>query len=195
MDTDAVPADSSLALMVEGSWPNSTRPEISTTDHLTVSSTQAAYLVSNFVKKSPQAMARDRFLGSNFVFKKNFHGQNVQFFRPNHLKLYELAFLAHIAHDMHPSYSLLNTQCYFYAALIYATAENYGQVLADESADKSQDDLVYIHGLHLSDKYGRWNGVKVTDISPDSHDVQALIQCFRVDIVVEIDNVRLFNEH
>ena len=171
----------------------SARRNFSTTDLLTLSLAQAANAVSDCAKGSSRYSAMDRFLGSAHVYRRKFHGENVRFFKPHLLTPFEFAVLAHVAHESNPCYSLLSTQCYFYAALVYTTAQVHGKVHT-ESASNTDNKLVNIHGPHLSDKYGRWNAVKVMDIDLDSHEFQAFLRHFKAELQMEINKVRKINE-
>lgn len=178
---------SQLASMEEGSNLN----RLSTIDEMTLASTQIADLVSDSVRNSNSAPATDRFSGEGCMKKQCYHGQNVQYFKPNRLTLFEFALLAHYVHEKNPYYSLLYTQCYFYAALVYAAAQSYGGVLASENADKTQNDMVQMCGSHLTDKHGRCKGVKVLNIDADSPNVKKLIEDYKQELRKELDKVFL----
>lgn len=165
-------APSQLAAMEEGK-----SSKISLSDVISVSSTQSAGLVSDSLNKSKKFKAMDRILGEAFMTNPHYFGQVVQYFKPQHLTLYDFALFAHVVHESNPFYSILNTQCYYYAALVYAAAERYSQELGFERGNHSKE----IYGSHLSDKYGRWNGLKVTSIARDSLEVDAIISLFKTE--------------
>jgi hypothetical protein len=83
----------------------------------------------------------DQFAGHKCTFEKQYHGQIFQYFKLNSLFHFEFTVLAHMVHEANPKYSILNTQCYFYAVLVYAAAKNYTKVLVSESADKFQSQV------------------------------------------------------
>ena len=103
------------------------------------------------------------FLEENFIHSPRLCGQNVQYFKPNHLSLFELALLANVVHDLYPTYSLLGRQCYFYANLVYTAAKIHFGVCPcpSKNIDETQD-MVYIidSHWHLSNKFGRWKGLR-----------------------------------
>ena len=113
---------------------------------ITLSSIQSTDLVMDSLKKSEYKSALDQFtfVGHGSTFDHRYYGQIVQYFKPEKLSLFEFAILAHTVHETNPKYSVLDSQCYFYAALVYAAVEKIAGVLASESADKSQTELVHI---------------------------------------------------
>jgi hypothetical protein len=178
-------SEAHMASMEEGSASS----ERSLKDEMSLAIIQSTDLVSDSINKTVKVPAVDRILGGNGIGSKEYHGLNVQYFKPNRLTLFELVLLAKVIHEKNPLYSLLYSQCYFYAGLVYAAAESYAQVLISENADKTQKDLIYIRGSHLSDKYGRWKGVKVFRIDPHSEEVHNLIYSFKENLRDEIHKV------
>ena len=128
-------------------------------------------------------------MGQNYLELKKYHGQIMQYFKPEHLTLFELAVLAHTLHELNPVYQILYSQCNFYPGLIFAAAKDYAGVLTSESVDKDQKGLVSICGSHLSDRYGRYNGLKVTSIKSNFQVVQSLVNRFKMDLEREINTV------
>jgi len=158
----------------------STSTGLTSYDQILVSTTQAADLVMDSLKKSGgYRLAVDQFVGGGRILEKEYHGRIVQYFKPKNLSLFELAVLAHVVHEANPIYDVLDTQCYYYAALVYAVAAKYSEVLTDESADDSRTDLVEIKGSYFSNRYGRWKGMKVTHVDPDSSVVHAILARFK----------------
>jgi hypothetical protein len=157
-----------LSLMEEGPAHSSSSSvaSLSIIDTLSLSATQSADMVSDSLHKSYNVPAIDQFLGENFVHRPQFAGQNVRYFKPNGLTLFEFVLLAQVVHEAYPTYSLLGEQCYFYAGLVYDATEKYFGVCPSEKADKSGD-VVYHIDSHLSNKYGRWNGIKVNRTDPE----------------------------
>ena len=132
---------------------------------MTLSATQSAEFVSDSLDKADNCPATDRFLGQNFVYDKRYASQNVQYFLPNHLTLFELAILAHVVHMEYPTYSLLGEDCYFYATLVYQVAKTYFGACPLVNADKTQDNLIYHIDSHLPARYGCWNGLMVKRVN------------------------------
>jgi hypothetical protein len=179
---------SSLASMEEGT---TSMKMMGFGDELSVCTMETANSIMESLRKAHKNMAVDhfKFMGCDRTFPKHYHGQIVQYFRPKSMSLFQFAVLAHVVHEAYPSYSILNSQCYFYAALVYAAAEGCFEVLAVESADPSQTGLVSIRGSHLSDQYGRWNGVKITNVNPDSAVVHAIIDRFKTELRSSLNEV------
>jgi hypothetical protein len=100
----------------------------------------------------------DQFLGQNYVHSAQWHGQIVRYFKPDHVTLFELALLAHVVHEMHPTSSLLGEQSYFYVRLMYTALENLFCISASKSA----------HDSHLSIQYGHWKGPMVNTIEEET---------------------------
>jgi hypothetical protein len=169
----AGPAPSHLSLMEEGSLPpspSSPSPSFASglpdiIDTATLSATQSAECVSDSLDKGDHHPANDRFLGQNFVYDKRFAAQNVQYFLPNRLTLFELALLAHVVHQTHPTYSPLGDQCYLFAALVYQAAKKY---FGTSPLLNNKDEWVYEIDSHLPRdvKCGRWNGLMVNKVNP-----------------------------
>ena len=155
-------------------------------DEATLASARSADLLSDSLTTS-NIEVEDRFLGQNYLELKKYHGQIVQYFKPEHLTLFELAVLAHTLHILNPIYQILYLQCYFYSGLIFSATKNYAGVLTSESVDKNQKGLVSICSSHLSDRYSRYNGLKATSI--ESNSVQSLVNCFKMDLEREINTV------
>lgn len=143
-------------------------------DAFSVLSVESTDMMLDSLGKSGNRAAVDQFVGGD-IFVKKYLGRVVQYFKPKRLTLFELAVIAETVHLANPSYSLLKKQCYYYAALVYAVAELHAGVQLIESADKSQSDYVQIRGSpRLSNRYGRWNDVKVTNVDPNSLVVHAI---------------------
>ena len=172
---------SKLVLMEEGLT-------INLYDEATLASARSADLLSDSLTTS-NIEVEDRFLGQNYLELKKYHGQIVQYFKPEHLTLFELAVLAHTLHELNPIYQILYSQCYFYPGLIFAAAKDYTGVLTSESVDKDQKGLVSICGSHLSDRYGHYNDLKVTSIKSNFQVVQSLVNRFKMDLEREINTV------
>lgn len=152
------PSTSPLRAMEEGS----SSQRLSSKDHITLSATQIANIISDSVDKGPHINAKDRFLGGKHLTLPRWGcSQNVQFFRPNRLSLFEFAVLANVVHEMHPDYTYLGTQCYFYAELVYAAAKDHFGV---RHSEENLDDA------HLRSKFGRYKGAKVNVVTRDEID-------------------------
>lgn len=182
-------SEAHMASMEEGSASS----ERSLKDEMSLAIIQSTDLVSDSINKTVKVPAVDRILGGSNIGSMKYHGQNVQYFKPKRLSLFELVLLAKVVHEKYPVYSLLYSQCFFYARLVYAAAESYAQVLTSENADKTQKDLVYIRGSHLSDKYGRWKGVKVFRMDPLADEVQNVVCSFKENLRAEI--YKVCNKH
>lgn len=163
-------APSQLGAMEEGKY-----SKISLPDMISVSSTQSTGLVSDSLNKSTNLKALDQIFGEAYLTNPHYFGEVVQYFKLQHLTLYDFALFAHVVHESNPFYSILNTQCYYYVALVYVAAEHYSWELGSERGNNSNK----ICGSHLSDKYGRWNGLKATSIDRDSLEVEAIIRLFK----------------
>lgn len=166
-----------------------TTSRLTPSDELSVCSIQTVDLVMDSLGKSQWSrFAVDNFVGGSQVFEKQYHGRVVQYFKPKDLSLFEFAVLAHVVHEANPLYTILDSQCYFYAALVYAAAEKYSGILEEESPDGSTD-LVEISGSYLSNIYGRWKGLKVTEVDAESLVVQAILARFKKAWDSQMDEV------
>lgn len=146
---------------------------LSVTDLVTLISTQAFHSLN----KIPVYEAADRWLGENHVSSKKWHGECVGYFKPNNLSLFQLAILAQEAHTLHPHYTLLKRQCYFYANLIYSAAETHFGIRPSRNADAARDEYIYTIDSHLQDKDGRFGGFKVNIVN--QNDIEELIRSYK----------------
>ena len=103
------------------------RTGLTISDEISVSAIQLADLVMDSFRKSHNQVAVDHFVSGN-IFVKEYLGQVVQYFKLKNLFLLELVIIAHMVHTSYPKYAILNAQCYYYAALVYAVAEKYGGI-------------------------------------------------------------------
>ena len=117
------------------------------------------------------------------------HGQIVRYFKPNDLTLFQLAILANEAHELHPQYSVLGRQCYFFASLIYSAAERHfgHRPSLRPNITPEETETVYIIDSYLSNKSGRWHGLQVNVV--EEEDVTALITNYKVAEVSELNEV------
>jgi hypothetical protein len=129
-------------------------------------SVESAKVVSKSLDNKEETLAIDRFLGETKVFDRRWHGQIVQYFKPNDLTLFQLAAIANMVNILFPNYSKLDNHCYFYAALVYAVARDIGKIRPSVNADEGGD-LLYNIDSHLFDKFGRWKGLKVASVDPE----------------------------
>lgn len=163
----SMPMESRLALMEEGSALQLSPGPLgilSIADKSTLSLTETASLMSDSLDISDNSVAFDRFLGENHVNQQRWQAETIRNIKPKNFTLFQLAVLSHAAHELHPTYSLLKEQCFFYAGIIFAAVHmNWG---ADASKMEGSD-------LHASSNFGRWKGYKVQRV--DSGDVSTLI--------------------
>ena len=124
-------------------------------DRSTVSLAQSVDIVSESLDKVGSCPACDVFLGENTLRKKFYReAVTVRAIRPRNLKLFQLALLAHVIHELYPEYALLRQQCFFFASVVIFTIEERFGVLPAEGATGDSD-------LADLNKSGRWRGVKV----------------------------------
>ena len=188
--------DSQLSLIEEGlvsSTSTVTPTSLLITDKGSLISLQSADCISDSLDKLQHYPAQDQFLGAWFTTTQKFHGQNVRYFKPNNLSLFELALLANTIHIMFPRYSLLEHQCYFFASLICATVETHfgiqpSKLCNDPDSGNSQND--YVIDSHLPNNYGRWKGMKVQVVNPE--DVAKVVRKFKTEHTSVISQVILF---
>jgi hypothetical protein len=96
---------------------------LSIADKSTLSLTETASLVSDSLDISDNSPAFDRFLGENHVKAPRWKGEMVRDIQPLNLTLFELVVLSHVANQLHPTYSILKEQCFFFAALIFTAVD------------------------------------------------------------------------
>lgn len=145
------------------------------------------------MKKSGYQVTMDQFVCGNILVKE-YLGQILQYFKPRNLSLFQLAVIAQVVHMSYPNYAILNTQCYYYAALVYAVAEKIGGIKASKDMDKENIDLVSISGSYLSNHYGQWKGLKVTRVEPDSVVVHRVLERFKKEFNNELAQVFFHND-
>ena len=144
-------------------------------DNTCLTSVESLKVVSDTLTKV-ENLAIDRFLGESMVYDKRWHAQNVQYFKPNDLTLFQLAIVADVIHKLFPNYTSLDKHCYFYAGLVYAVAQQIGGIRPLINADETKDDVYHID-KHLFDKFGRWNGLKVADV--DAGIVTSVVKIYK----------------
>ena len=168
-----VPIESHLMSNKEGFSSSSSSSfafdSLSIGDKATLSLIQTSDLMSDSLEKSDNTLAIDRFLGQNYLRSTRYHGQIVGYFKPHLLTLFDLVLLAHVVHEMYPTYTLLGQQCFFYARLVYASIQKIFGISPLKSADENGC-LVYSIDSHLTVtfKYGRWKGILVNLIDEDT---------------------------
>jgi hypothetical protein len=147
------PASSPLASLKEGS----SAERLSSEDLVSIGSTQSTHIITQSCKKLDSVNAADWFLGENYLRLPYYQAQNVNFFEPNDLTLFQFAILANEVHKLYPKYTLFDSQCYFYVALVYAAAhQHFKKRPSDETAIDS----------HLPDRFGCCNSMKVNKFDP-----------------------------
>lgn len=190
-----------LTSMEEGTVSH-TLSSLSPWDKVTVSSTRSADLLAESFKDNLQKLhkhklddlhdspAFDQFLGENYVFSQKWHGQNVRHLKPmKKLSLFELAVLADVVHNEFPKYKLLKEQCYFFAGLIYSAIEYRFGVASSSSHVSTNQELVQIENSQLTNRYGRYNGVLVSNV--EHQDVVDIVLKYEIAYALEIAKVTL----
>jgi len=175
------PGEGILSLIRQLLMPSSSTPEsmeegniwrsfksLSSYDQASLLAIHSAALVSDSLKgqandKSP---AIDQFLGENYVFSQNWHGENVRHLKPlKTLSLFELGILADVVHNAYPEYNVLREQCYFFAGLIYSAIQHLFEVSSSSSSMLNENqDLVFIEDSKFSKKFGRFKGALIHNV-------------------------------
>jgi hypothetical protein len=143
--------------------------DLSTADKISLSLTETADLVSDSFGISEGFPAIDRFLGEHHINLERWKGEILKTVEPKNLKFFDLVILAHVAHELHPTYEYLKNQCYFYAGLVF------GAVTTE------WDPTETCHIFNQSGD-GRYKGYKVKLID-------------KMEIVKLIDNYKLVRPH
>jgi hypothetical protein len=142
---------------------------LSIEDKGTLALVQTSDLVSESLEKSGcETPAIDRFLGQNHLSLSHYHGQVTAYCQPRELSLFQLVVLSNVVHDLYPTYTVLDTQCFFYAQVVYrATKKIFGTVPL-QSADESQGLVDNIDSHHAEDfKFGHYKGCLVSLVPPE----------------------------
>lgn len=154
-------------------------------DRVTISTVQAASIISDSLDNKGSYKAVDRFLGPSYVYSKGWHGQNVRFMQPNKpVSLYQLAIIAKAVHKRFSTYEVLKEQCYFHAGVIYSAVLHHFGSLAPENSQELTD-IIIASGL----KYGRYRGVKVQAV--DHNDVLKIVDDFKEEYAKAMGDVSL----
>jgi hypothetical protein len=82
------------------------------------------------------------------------------------MTLFDLALLADVVHLLHLTYALLRDQCYFYADIIYTAIKQHFGVCYSEDYNENQNNLIFVDGSCLSNKYGCYKGVMINRSNP-----------------------------
>ena len=171
----ALPASSSsLCLMEEGSssktsYPpmtfNSSRPSV--IDVVSVTATDVAHIISDSLDKSVPPAANDRFLGGSWIKIPPYgNGDNANRLLPHDLKLFELAYIAHLVHELSPNYSPLKDQCYWFVSMVIGVVLNLHGTEQNSpySTNDPESDSMKTTDFHTTapQKSGRYMGFKIT---------------------------------
>ena len=189
--SDALTSGNKLGSMEE----ETIRRTLTLMDRFTMSTTQSADLLSESlnlkIDEIHDSSAIDHFLGENFVFSSNWHGQNIRYFKPRKtLSLFQFAVLADVVSKSFPKYTLLREQCYFFAGLVYSAVEyEYGIGSSSSGLLNEDQDLVQIDDSRLSNRFGRYKGALVSDV--DRQEVVDIVEKFRDAYASEIGKVNI----
>jgi hypothetical protein len=172
--TTFVVPESELVSMEAGSSPSYSSSPPFTSDSLSIgdrsmiSLVQTSDLLSTSLEKTGLP-ANDSFRGENSVFTPSYQGQTMEYFKPNHVTLFNIALLADVVHEMYPTYSVVGEQCFFYARVIYTAVKDIFGICPSQSSDEGQP-LVYDIDLHLTNagRYGRWKNLCVSSMDEET---------------------------
>jgi hypothetical protein len=200
--SETLASGTQLGSMEEGS----VRQTLSIMDKVSMSSIQSADLLSESLKLIDDlhdSPAIDQFLGENYVFSANWHGQNIRHFKPkNPISLFQLAILADVVSKTYPKYTVFKEQCYFFSGLIYSALEYEFHIESSSSTKLNTDqdhmdqgpvdqgaavDLVVIDDSRLSNRFGHYKKHMVTKVVHE--DVLDIVGKFRHAYGIEIGKV------
>lgn len=168
------PNESHLGSVEEGfssssSLPSDAFDQLPIGDKATLSLIHTSDLMSDSLETSEPFLAVDRFLGQNHFTFSRFHGQIMGYFKPRQLTLLNLVVLAHVVHALHPTYTLLREQCFFYARLVYVAIGDIFGICPSQSADENQGVVLHIDShLTMTPRIGRWKGLLVNVVDGDT---------------------------
>lgn len=200
--SETLASGTQLGSMEEGS----VRQTLSIMDKVSMSSIQSADLLSESLKLIDDlhdSPAIDQFLGENYVFSANWHGQNIRHFKPkNPISLFQLAILADVVSKTYPKYTVFKEQCYFFSGLIYSALEYEFHIESSSSTKLNTDqdhmdqgpvdqgaavDLVVIDDSRLSNRFGHYKKHMVTKVVHE--DVLDIVGKFRHAYGIEIGKI------
>lgn len=110
--------------------------------------------------------ADDRFIGAKHfnAYMESMH--NVRQIRPQSLSLFDLVVLADTVHNHDPLYSMLRSQCFWFAATICNVIEKgfTCSTVTSEEFVVSKDDIIVPVNNYLPNLAGRWMGILVSKV-------------------------------
>ena len=126
-----------------------TSDPLSMADKVSLSLTETADLISDSLNISDNSPAFDRFLGQNHVNSPRWQGQKIQSMIIYNLTLFDFVILAHVIHELYPTYSILKEQCYFYAGLVYSSVRAQWEVSDCPSGPTDQSQSGQYQGMKV----------------------------------------------
>ncbi len=143
---------------VHASPSNSTPPSSS---YLSRSLSAAVAATRSSSRSSPAVKleAEDTILG----VKKQDLGRSMRQYDPEGLCLFQLVVLAHVVHKIAPTYALFESQCYWYANVIFEVILLLFPSKSRTSAPPGSSPTVRLPDEYLPKEAGRWFGVLIND--------------------------------
>ena len=153
------------------------RDRLTSSDKVSLPPTESADFISDSLGVSEDFPALDQFMGEVEVKSSRWQGEIRRSMVPIDLTLFDLVILAHVAHELYPTFSYSGGQ-YFYAELILGAIETHWGVCPSDSDETCQG---------LSDK----SDMKVNFV--DMHwDIAKLLNSFKAVRLNVLDQVYLF---
>lgn len=144
-------------------------------DTASVAATKIVYSTSNAsvsasassVSLTGRYEAKDCFIGAKNIDVYGVYTRNVNQVHPQSLFLFDLLILADVVHDYDPIYSLLKSQCFWYACTIckvvsmeYTCSTTGG----NRGYSGVRDSVRVPRNQYLPDLAGRWYGILITRV-------------------------------
>jgi hypothetical protein len=137
---------------------NSTPPSLS---YLSRSLSAAVAATRSSSRSSPAVKleAEDTILG----VRKQDLGRSIRQYDPQGLCLFHLVVLAHVVHKLAPTYALFESQCYWYANVIFEVILLLFPSKSRTSPPPGSSPTVRLPDEYLPKEAGRWFGVLIND--------------------------------
>ena len=145
---------------------SSTSQKLSWLDATTLASTNVIHASAQSTNKFNYC-ADDRFVEAKNLrfFVPALH--NLRQIQPQSLSLFDLAVLADTVHNHDPLYSILKSQCFWFANIICDIVEreyHCNTICSESFARVSRDDICIPPNNYLPDLAGRWMGILVSKV-------------------------------
>jgi hypothetical protein len=118
-----------------------------------------AMACSSAQSSSVQLEAEDTVLG----VKNQKLGKSIRQYNPEGLSLFDVVLLTHIVHKLAPTYALFDSQCYWFANVIFEVITKMFPSRSQTTPPPGPPPRIFLPNDYLPKEAGRWLGVLIND--------------------------------